>query len=261
MAKHPIRLNLPEGRIEAFIEISDGPQRLVDLTFQVLGLSSVVAEMGERTALRNGVTVSCTKGCGACCRQLVPLSPPEAVFICELVESMAEPKKGEIKKRFSIIIDHLRKAGLLDNLEDPADPLLYGAEKEYFLQQIPCPFLENESCGIYEVRPSRCREYLVFTPPENCADPTKTIGRLPVSIRLNEALTWLWAALTKKRPMLIPLTLSLKWTEENKTTQLIGADPKHMIKVLCRDIENIAANIEREALQKKAHLSSKNQDG
>jgi Fe-S-cluster containining protein len=182
----------------------------------------------------------------------VPVSPPEAVLLQEIVESMAEPGKSATKKRFSLAEEHLKSTGLIEELEAPDNPLLHKAEEEYFLQQIPCPFLENESCGIYDFRPSRCREYLVFTPPENCSDPYhQKIGRLPVSMRLNEALTWLWASMTMEKPRYIPLVLSMKWTQENHKTRVIGADPKHMIEALCGHIETISKNIEREALKKK----------
>ena len=250
MATHPIKLKLAEGDIEAFIDTPDGPHRLVDLAFQVLGLSSVAAEMGERAAGRRGRKVSCTSGCGACCRQLVPLSPPEAVLVQELVDSMAEPARTTVKERFAGAVARLEQAGLLQRLEAPDNPLLFKAEEDYFLQQIPCPFLENESCSIYDYRPSRCREYLVFTPPGNCADPYRhKIGRLPVSLHLNEALTWLWAAMTRNKPRYIPLTLSLRWARIDQTTRSIGADPKPMIETLCGHIENIASNVEREAVQ------------
>jgi Fe-S-cluster containining protein len=251
MAKHPIRLQLAEGQIEAFIETPDGPYRLVDLAYQVLGLSSAVAEMGERAARRNGVFVSCTKGCGVCCRQLVPVAPPEAAFLYELVEAMDDPQKSTIKQRFAVAVDQLERTGLIKKLEDPANPLLYKAEEDYFRQAIPCPFLENEACSIYPFRPSRCREYLVFTPPDRCADPYRQkIGRLPVSLHLNEALTWLWASLVKAKPRYIPLVLSLKWSQQNQKTRKIGADPKHMLESLCRNIEDISKNVEREALRK-----------
>lgn len=251
MADHPIRIQLAEGTIEAVLETPDGPHRLVDLAYQVLELSSVASEMGERAAGRNGTVVTCNKGCGACCRQLVPVSPPEAVMLQELVESLEEPRKNTIKHRFAQAVDQLEKSCVLEKLEDPGNPLLYKAEEAYFLQKIPCPFLENESCGIYESRPSRCREYLVFTPPERCADPYRNkIGRLPVSMHLNEALAWLWASLAGQEPRYIPLTLALKWTKENQKTQTMSADSKSMIGALCGHIENISRSVEREALRK-----------
>lgn len=251
MANHPIRIQLAEGTIEAVLETPDGPHRLVDLAYQVLGLSSVAAEMGERAAARKGAAVSCDKGCGACCRQLVPVSPPEAVMLRELVESLDEPRKSTIKHRFVQAVAQLERSGVLRKLEEAGNPLLYKAEEAYFLQKIPCPFLENESCGIYESRPSRCREYLVFTPPERCADPYRNkIGRLPVSMHLNEALAWLWASMSGQKPRYIPLTLAMKWTKENQKTQAMSADPKGMIETLCAHIENISRNVEREALRR-----------
>jgi hypothetical protein len=75
--KIPIRLDLPEGRIEAEIELPQGTMRLVDLASFVLGLSSTVADMGARITASLGRRVSCSKGCGECLRQLAPLSPPE----------------------------------------------------------------------------------------------------------------------------------------------------------------------------------------
>jgi len=252
MAILPIRIQLAEGTIEASIETPDGVHRLVDLAYQVLGLSSVAAEMGERAAGRKGVTISCRAGCGACCRQLVPVSPPEAVLIHEIVESMDELRKHTIKERFARAIEQLEGAGLLNKLEDPDNPLLYKAEEAYFALKIPCPFLEDESCSIYESRPSRCREYLVFTPPERCVDPYHNkIGRLPVSIHLNEALAWLWAAMAGDQPRFVPLTLSCKWTMENKDTQMLHGDPKRMIEELCGHIEAISRNVERESIRKR----------
>ena len=137
MAKHPIQLELAEGRVEAFIELPDGLHRIVDLASQVLGLSSVAAEMGERAVERQGAKVSCTKGCGACCRQLVPISPPEAAMMYEFVASMPQPARTIIENRFAKAVTHLEGTGLLQRLEDPENPLLYKAEEDYFLQQIP----------------------------------------------------------------------------------------------------------------------------
>jgi len=42
----PIRLDLPEGRIEAEVELPYGPMRRVDFALIALGLSSTVAGHG-----------------------------------------------------------------------------------------------------------------------------------------------------------------------------------------------------------------------
>jgi hypothetical protein len=69
----------------------------------------------------------------------------------------------------------MREGGILEQIKSigsltEADRQPLGMK--YFGLGIACPFLEDESCSIYEHRPMRCREYLVTSPPENCAHPT-----------------------------------------------------------------------------------------
>jgi len=85
---------------------------------------------------------------------------------------MPEPRRTQIVARFADAVRRLDEAGLLDPLREPFSHdrdvrMRYAAR--YYAMRIPCPFLENESCGIYEDRPLRCREFLVTSPPENCA--------------------------------------------------------------------------------------------
>ena len=41
-------------------------------------------------------------------------------------------------------------------------------EKRYLEQNIPCPFLDNQLCSIYEVRPYMCVSLVAVTPSEWC---------------------------------------------------------------------------------------------
>ncbi len=140
--KCPIRLDLPEGIIEAGIELPHGPMRLVDLAAIVLGLSSTVADMGARITSNLGRQVSCSKGCGVCCRQLVPLSPPEAIMLAELVISMPKDIRTRIQNRFATAVRQLERSGLLETLarlqdsSSLSDEDMQALTKEYFLQQI-----------------------------------------------------------------------------------------------------------------------------
>ena len=97
----PITLDFPEGKIDAEIDLPLGPERLVVLAFKMLAISSEVADMAARAAEKLGLKISCKKVCGACCRQLVPLSPPEAAMIFEFVESMPEPQNPRVEDRAS----------------------------------------------------------------------------------------------------------------------------------------------------------------
>lgn len=252
--KVPIQLDLPEGRIEAEIELPHGTMRLVDLAAVVLELSSTVAEIGTRITARLGRQVSCSKGCGACCRQVTPLSPPEAIIITEWVENLSEESRTRFQTRFAEASLKLERSGILPKLARLQESSSLSKEemqalsREYFLQQIPCPFLENESCSIYGLRPSRCREYLVTSSPIHCQNPyEQQVDRLPISIRLSEALARLWAEATQTPLQLVPLTLALEWSAKHEHNSTIGADARPMLQGLLFHIAQIAADYERQA--------------
>lgn len=256
--KFPIKLELVEGDIEAEIELPDGPMRLVELAFEMVGLSGVVAGMAERQGKKIGREVSCRKGCGACCRQLVPVSPPEAAMIAEMVETMAEPDRSRYMERFAKIEETLAETELKEKIDHLMDPELTKDDHakiadEYFRLQIPCPFLEEESCSIYENRPSICREYLVSSPPEMCDDPhTQPVKRLPCSVRLSEPLAWTWGKLMAESPQLVPLSLALAWDRKNPKTRRAGADSGALLEELLAGIARMANRSKKEAEKRDA---------
>lgn len=241
------RLDLPEGNIECEIDLAAGPERLVALAFKMLPVSSEAAGMARRGAERLGFEVTCKEGCGACCRQLVPLSPPEAAMIFEFVETMPEPQKSEVQKGFDLALGRLGESRFLDKLKRLQDPFMNDEDyeaiaAEYFYRQIPCPFLVDESCGIYEVRPSMCREYLVSSPAENCKRPAESrISRLPVSVRLSEALARTWASMSKERIQVVPLVLALEWTKAHERIRRVRVDSAWMLTSLLGHISDIVA--------------------
>lgn len=156
------------------------PDRMLPV-FQKMTDSFV--EMSVAAAAANGEKVSCAKGCGACCRQAVPVSVIEAIRLAEVVEAMPIERQTLVKKRFADSLAHFEAIGWFDRIrdlsenrrQDPQHELekkINEAVMEYFGQSIECPFLENESCTIHEDRPLACREYLVTSPAENCVDPT-----------------------------------------------------------------------------------------
>lgn len=83
---------------------------------------------------------------------------------------------------------------------------------EYFRAGVACPFLEDESCSIYEHRPLSCREYLVSSPAENCKQPSaETIAMVPVPVKLSEILYCFGDGLGNDRTRWVPLVLALEW--------------------------------------------------
>lgn len=164
------------------------PQRMLPI-FQQMANSFV--DGGVAAAESEGKSISCKAGCGACCRQPVPISEVEVYQIAELVEAMEEPRRTEIKQRFSEATAHFHKIGWYERFAehtkmasslkfDEGYPQGMALVMEYFGEGIPCPFLENESCSIHQNRPVACREYLVTSPAENCSNPT------PANIKMVE---------------------------------------------------------------------------
>ena len=167
-----------------------------------------------------GDKISCQKGCGACCRQAVPLAEIETYKIAELVESLPEPRQTEIKNRFDAAWHHFADIGWFERLDKCQNLSPEEREKvilEYFYEGVACPFLEDESCSIHEARPLVCREYLVTSPPENCANPSaekirmveipvkpsQTVRRITNSNKLSQAVNF------------VPLVLALEWAKRN----------------------------------------------
>lgn len=179
-------------------------------SFVQIGIDGVNAE---------GKQISCKAGCGACCRQPVPIAEIEAHEIADLVEKMPKPRRSEIIKRFKDACEHFFKMGWFEKLDSV--PAMEHEKRqnvihEYFAQGIPCPFLEDESCSIYEDRPLACREYLVTTPAENCKKPSKEgINMVPLPVKPSATL----CKITKTENLseavnFVPLILSLEWAKK-----------------------------------------------
>jgi Fe-S-cluster containining protein len=152
----------------------------------VQALASQVAALAEERIRRVGRRISCKAGCGACCRQMVPISPAEARHLAALVDAMPPERAAEIRKRFSEALAVFEAAGLPPRGSPETDKAAYREfGLSYFRLGVACPFLEKESCSIHSDRPLVCREYLVTSPPAACAEPgsgqTRQVS-IPVTI-------------------------------------------------------------------------------
>jgi Fe-S-cluster containining protein len=207
------RLDAPDRFIEASVELPREPLRPVELLPVLLSLADAVVGMSESRAIESGETISCRAGCGACCRQLVPISEPEALHLAALVDAMPEPRRSQIRERFQDA--RRRTASVLEPLHAPeADPIaeLGKAAWPYFALAIACPFLERESCGIHEQRPAICREYLVVSPPAHCAQlDAEQVRRVPVPVTVSSALLHFSDGRGTEQPRALPLIEALDW--------------------------------------------------
>ena len=108
---------------------------------------------------------------------MVPLSIFEAEALTNWIRSLPEERQQELAQRFHQALLKLAAGGLIERMV--TEDWLAETESarklvlDYFYQRVPCPFLEDESCSIHSIRPLICREYLVSSSPEHCADPAK----------------------------------------------------------------------------------------
>jgi Fe-S-cluster containining protein len=210
-----VELAVEGERFEARMTVPAGvcaPSRLLPA---LRPLSEALVGVAVERARADGRTVSCAKGCGACCRQLVPISPTEAREIARLVEELPEPRKSRVRERFVAAKERLTGSGLLPLLADPesfADTAVQQLGLDYFQLGIACPFLEDESCSIYPDRPISCREYLVSSPPEHCAHPsTRTIRTIEPTSKVWIALARLEEDPARRFIPWVPLSLAPEW--------------------------------------------------
>jgi Fe-S-cluster containining protein len=195
-------------------------------------LAGQVTDHAVEAVAKEGQRVSCAKGCGACCRQMVPVSPVEARELARIVAAMPPARAAAVRERFAAARRRIEAANLGPQGNPDEDQAVFGPYSlAYFRQGVPCPFLEDESCSIHPERPLVCREYLVTSPPEVCS----TIGagrvrRVPVPLSV-------WAVLARAdsddgRLEWMPLIESLDYAASHPKPPPQRTGPQHVEAVL-----------------------------
>ncbi|UCF85633.1 MAG: YkgJ family cysteine cluster protein [Desulfobacteraceae bacterium] len=173
-----------------------------------------------------GLEIPCTKGCTDCCRYLVRVSIPEALYIYERLLESEKPWRDKILERFQQAGETLKQAGLAEKLEcdlvrQPGD-VSYGhrlhlLSHQYLSLRLDCPFLDDEICSIYLWRPLACRQYFVTSPVRWCKNPfTNNVHRLSLALHVNDLLAQRTADALDEPYRMIVLPLALNWSSENQ---------------------------------------------
>lgn len=218
-----VSVDTSAGTVHAAVSVPAGFVPVSDLVPTVRDLGERAQALEARRAAASGLAISCRKGCAACCRMLVPVSPPEAFLLREAVQRMPADQRMRIGRKLDAARSQLLRAGLLERLgevaesdrqlsDEDAEPL----NRAYYALRLPCPFLEEEVCSLYEHRPAACRELLVTSPAELCQDLVNNpVQALPAPVRAGTVLSLLWSHLVGGPVRLIPLPLALEWAERH----------------------------------------------
>ena len=211
-------IGVGDGQIVASANVPVGATNLTQILpvlqsmedSMISGMSAQLAEAGH--------PISCRAGCGACCRQMVPLSIFEAEALAAWIRTLDEPRRQELARRFHQALLSLSASGLIDRMVN--EDWLADTESarqlalDYLYQRVACPFLEDESCSIHPIRPLVCREYLVISPPAHCFDPA-ALQVIPAHppLHLSRVLNRMGAELEGDARGWIPLLFLFAWME------------------------------------------------
>ena len=125
--------------------------RVLRITQEAASLKSRYRKLvrwADETAAQIAPHAQCRQGCAHCCHIAVSLTEQEAAFIGEAIGKA--PKKP------------VRAHRLSDGGIEPQKDIAY-------YQGAPCPFLDGQSCAIYDNRPLACRLHFNLGDARLCA--------------------------------------------------------------------------------------------
>jgi Fe-S-cluster containining protein len=132
-----------------------------------------------KTLSSKGETISCRKECTYCCFHYVAAPLAHGIVIVDYLYNRKELLKQFIHNyekwrhkgyNISNINDHTRVQAFsssmpINDIIEVTRPL----SMRYLEMDIPCPFLVNNTCLIYAVRPLPCSGQYSVSPPDWCA--------------------------------------------------------------------------------------------
>lgn len=226
-------LTIGGGRLDASVQVPAGRVTLTQLLPVLQGLTSNIVEGVAGIVHAEGHTISCRAGCGACCRQMVPVSLFEAEGLLEWIATLPEAQQEALRQRFDDALRRLREKGLLERMgaemwvANRAEREAFGLE--YLKARVPCPFLVEESCSIHQVRPLVCREYLVTSPAEFCEIPApERVKRVEMPVRGSMSLFRMAAKMESHGRGWVPLVFlfALQQSGPGPGASVMGTGPE-----------------------------------
>jgi Fe-S-cluster containining protein len=213
-----LKLDILDTPLDIYIGAKDKMAKLSDLVPLARQLSEEILSITDKKTTESGEAIACRKKCSHCCRYLVPLTIPEAMRLTEEVESRPLWERRFVVESCLLMARCILELTPKSSLEKFINiPLNAGTRFKdlsdwYSRIDLPCPFLVNHLCTIYEQRPIACREHMVTGSNSNCevrsVQPPHRV-QMPVSIL--ESLARLTNELEKPADEVIILPFVLIW--------------------------------------------------
>lgn len=203
-----LALELPDGPLRLWLGAPSRPATLACLAAPARQIADAIVSRTLAAARAGGACVPCRKGCDACCRYLVPVSPPEALDIAHRVASMPSARRAAVQRNFAAAAAALLEAGK----GAPTSAAALAAAN------IPCPLLADGGCLLYAARPLACREHGVISPPQACVprgDGTVASTPLTPPVSVATALMRVASQAQGCADEAVALPLALAWCDAN----------------------------------------------
>lgn len=128
--------------------------RSIDFVLQFAGYAQAEVDRVRDAVVRKGVRFDCKKGCSWCCRSFRVDALPQEIF--RIARELR--RRGELAPVVAALSGYSARA----------------RQATTFRRDSACPFLVDNACSIYAVRPMMCRKCNSLD-VEKCKDPTATI--------------------------------------------------------------------------------------
>ncbi len=115
-------------------------------------------------------SVSCKSGCDRCCSRLVVTTRIEGLALADYLYGYSHRDIEKTEKDISLHAEKLRNFMESLSADSPKN-------ETWFSYNIPCPFLEDSICSVYDARPLSCRTYHSLDDPVKCAEPLRKVGQ------------------------------------------------------------------------------------
>lgn len=144
-------------------------------------LYATIKNEQEKVSKRMGKSIQCKKGCFNCCAQHIGGTLQECeVIIYYLYHNkhafdLFVRKYPKWRNEIKGIEDLFQRMGILHNeyfssgMTPESRAAYIDQGEEYLKQNIFCPFLNEQECIIYNVRPKACASIVSINPPEWCS--------------------------------------------------------------------------------------------
>jgi Fe-S-cluster containining protein len=174
------------------ISLVSRPVPLSELVPMACQLSQAIVDSTSRRIEESDGRIACRKGCDACCSYLIPISPAEAYHIRDKIFRLPQSEQITLFRSCQHttrqLVDNEIPAALFSTIQDHEKRLELLSDW-YRDLVLPCPFLINHACCIYDFRPLSCREYCVTSHPSKCRPESKEPStQIPIPLRIAEVL-------------------------------------------------------------------------